>query len=57
MFKNVQSKLSNNKVTLYVREFLGIDKECDEENKISKDDYDILSKNQKLEKIFSLSNH
>ena len=54
LFKNVQSKLSNNKVTLYVREFLGIDKECDEENKISKDDYEILSKNQKLEKIFSL---
>ena len=54
LFSNVKYKLSNNKVSLYVREFLGIDKECDEENKISKEDYEILSKNQILEKIFSL---
>ena len=54
LFSNVKYKLSNNKVSLYVREFLGIDRECDEENKISKEDYEILSKSQKLEKIFSL---
>ena len=54
LFSKLKNKLSNNKVTLYVREFLGIDKECDEENKISKDDYETLSYNQNLEKIFSL---
>ena len=54
LFSKLKIKLSNNKVTLYVREFLGIDKECDEENKISKDDYETLSYNQNLEKIFSL---
>ncbi len=52
LFSKLKNKLSNNKVTLYVREFLGIDKECDEENKISKDDYETLSYNQNLEKIF-----
>ena len=54
LFKDIKSKLTNNKVSLYSREFLGIDKECDEKNEISKDDYEILSKNQKLEKIFSI---
>ena len=38
-------------VSLYSREFLGIDKKCDEESHISKDDYEKLQKNQFSEKI------
>ena len=38
------------KVSLYKREFLGIDKECDSDAHITKEDYDKLVKNIKLEK-------
>ena len=38
-------------VSLYSREFLGIDKECDEKNNVNKNDYEKLKKNQKMERI------
>ena len=41
----LKNKLNDLKVSLYSREFLGIDKECDEKNQISKDKYDKLKKN------------
>ena len=34
------------KVSLYSREFLGIDKECDEKSKLNKDNYNMLKSNQ-----------
>ena len=41
--------IKDESVTLYSREFLGIDKACDEKNNISKDTYEKLKKNQKME--------
>ena len=38
-------------VSLYIREFLGIDKTCDEKNNINMEDYEKLTKNQHMEKI------
>ena len=46
--------IKDESVTLYSREFLGIDKACDEKNNISKDDYKILKKSQKIEGIILL---
>ena len=43
--------INNEKVSLYKRQFLGIDKECDEEKNISKKKYDKLRKNQNMESI------
>ena len=39
------------KVSLYSREFLGIDKECDKKTDINKDKYEKLKKNQRMESI------
>lgn len=50
----LKNNLNDLKVSLYSREFLGIDKECDEKNQISKDKYDKLKKNQEKERICSL---
>ena len=41
----------NPEVSLYSREFLGINKACDEKYSISKDDFETLKKNQKMEKL------
>ena len=49
LFKDVDEKLDNAKVTLYKREFLGIDKTCDEETDINKENYEKLRNNQKDE--------
>ena len=38
-------------VSLYKREFLGIDKECDEKTDIKKEDYEKLRKAQKMERV------
>jgi membrane protein YdbS with pleckstrin-like domain len=46
--------LGDEKVTLYKREFLGIDKNCDEKLNISRDTYDKLKKNQKRVKTLLL---
>ena len=51
LFNDVEDQLSNKKVTLYKREFLGIDKACNEKANISKDNYEKLRKNQKHEKL------
>ena len=51
LFKDVMDKLNNEKVSLYKREFLGIDKTCDEENKIDRNNYETLRNNQKNEGI------
>ena len=51
LFKDVEDKLAKTKVSLYKREFLGIDKACDEEKDINKDNYEKLRKNQKNEGI------
>ena len=40
----------NLKVSLYSREFLGIDKTCDEKSSINKNDYERVKKNQRMEK-------
>lgn len=40
----------NIKVSLYKREFLGIDKECDSKSDSKREDYDKLEKSQKMEK-------
>ena len=37
-------------VSLFSREFLGIDKTCDEKSNINKDNYEKITKNQKMEK-------
>ena len=50
-YELLKSKLNDLKVSLYSREFLGIDKECDKKNEISKDKYEKLKKNQGMEKI------
>ena len=49
LFKELDEKLKNKKVTLYKREFLGIDKACDEKAHINKDNYEKLRKYQKKE--------
>ena len=41
---------SNLKVSLYSREFLGIDKTCDEKSSIKRKDYETLKNNQTMEK-------
>ncbi len=46
--------VGDEKVTLYKREFLGIDKKCDEKLNISRDTYDKLKKNQKRVKTLLL---
>ena len=46
-----KEELKNQKVSLYTREFLGIDKSCDEKKEISKENYNKLRKNQKMVKI------
>ena len=43
-------KIKDEKVSLYKRIFIGIDKKCDENSKISKNKYDKLKKNQSSEK-------
>lgn len=53
-YELLKNKLNDLKVSLYSREFLGLDKECDEKNQISKDKYDKLKKNQEKERICSL---
>ena len=47
----MDDQLNNYKVTLYKREFLGIDKACDEKANISKDNYEKLRYNEKGEKL------
>ena len=51
IFNDKKEELKKTSVSLYKREFLGIDKTCDEENNINKDDYEKLRKNQKMEKV------
>ena len=46
--------VGDEKVTLYKREFLGIDKKCDEKLNISRNTYDKLKKNQKRVKTLLL---
>ena len=50
-YELLKNKLSDSKVSLYSREFLGIDKACDEKTNISKDKYEKLKKNQEMERI------
>ena len=48
----LKGKISNDEyVSLYIREFLGIDKKCDEKTDIKKEDYEKLRNNQNMEKI------
>ena len=47
----VKDDIGNEYVSLYSREFLGIDKTCDEKNKINKKDYEKLKDNQNMERI------
>ena len=51
IFKDKIEELQNYKVSLYKREFLGIDKSCDEKTNIKKDDSQKLKKNQEMETI------
>ena len=44
----------NIKVSLYKREFLGIDEECDSNSDVKREDYDKLEKSQKMEKTVLL---
>ena len=46
-----EEELKNNKVSLYKREFLGINKFCDEKKEISKNNYNKLRKNQQMAKV------
>jgi len=48
----LKDKLNDLKVSLYSREFLGIDKSCDEKADISKDKYENLKKNQEMERKY-----
>ena len=50
----LKSKLGNNKVSLYSREFLGIDKKCDQESSITRKKSDELSHNQEKLRLFYL---
>ena len=45
-YQKLKDKVSNNKVALYSREFLGIDKKCDEESSITTEKINKLSYNQ-----------
>ena len=54
IFDNEIEELKNNHVSLFKREFLGIDKACDEKTNIKKKDYKKLTKNQDMEKTCSL---
>ena len=47
LFEDEKDDLKKYEVSLYKREFLGIDKSCDEKNSISKEDYNQLRKYQK----------
>ena len=49
-----ENELKKEKVSLYKREFLGIDKDCDEKSDLTEKRYKILKKNQKSEKILLL---
>ena len=51
LFKDKLEELQKLNVSLYKREFLGIDKNCDKENYISRDNYKNLRKNQGMEQI------
>ena len=51
IFNDEKEELKKKSVSLYKREFLGIDKSCDRKTNIKKDDYKKLRKNQKMEKI------
>ena len=44
-YEKLKNKVGDNKVTLYSREFLGIDKKCDEESSITREKIDKLSDN------------
>jgi len=48
-YELLKNKLKDLKVSLYSREFLGMDKVCDEKTNISKDKYEKLKKNQRME--------
>ena len=48
----VKDDIKKEKVSLYKREFLGINKTCDEKYNISRKQYEKLVKNQKMEKDF-----
>ena len=50
----LKDQLNGLKVSLYSREFLGIDKECDKKNEISKDMMEKITKYQTNEKIYSI---
>ena len=45
-YEKLKNKVGDNKVTLYSREFLGIDKKCDEESSITREKIDKLNDNQ-----------
>ena len=47
----IMDDIKDEYVSLYQREFLGIDKTCDEETEINKSNYEKLRKNQKMEKV------
>ena len=47
-------EIQNEKVSLYKREFLGMDKSCDQKLNLSRNNYDKLKKNQKNSKILVL---
>ena len=48
----LKGKINDNEyVSLYIREFLGIDKACDEKKGIKKEDYEKLKNNQEMEAI------
>ena len=49
-----KNELKKEKVSLYKREFLGIDKDCDEKSDLTEKRYKKLKKNQKSEKILLL---
>ena len=51
----LKDELKDNKVSLYMKEFIGIDKTCDEKSNIKIDDYDKLKKNQEMEIKCSIS--
>ena len=51
LFSNIDTNI---KVSLYKREFLGIDKECDSKSDTKREDYDELEKSQEMEKTVLL---
>jgi hypothetical protein len=54
-FDDEKEKLQKLNVSLYKREFLGIDKSCDEETNIDQDNYTKLRKNQDMEQKLLLA--